>query len=137
MRRRCWRKLACCIAIEVAIAAALPGADYKAAVATVGAARALALEAAHGVKVGFAQPEFRITQALADFTAVQVMKQFEIDRAGIVLHWSGIGARPAQPDDLVSAMANALSSLAPAEVRYAHRGLSVWSEEGDVCVASL
>src|SRR2546429_1105884 len=109
MRRRSWRRLAGCIAIDLAaigalagaLAGALPAADYKAAIASTGMARAVAIEDAHGTKAVFAQAEFRITQSLADLVAVQVMTKYEMDRAGILLRWSGIGDRPPQPDDLV------------------------------------
>ena len=116
---------------------ALSAADYKAAIASAGMARALALQDSQGSKAVFAQAEFRITQSLADLVAVQILKKYEIDRAGILLRWSGIGDRPAQPDDLVSAISQAIDSAEPAEVRYAHRGLSVAAVEGERCIASL
>ena len=142
MRRRSWRRLAGYIAIDLAVlslafAGKSAAADYKAGTASAGTARALALEDSHGTKAVFAQAEFRITQTLADMVAVQVMKEYEIDRAGILLRWSGIGNRPAQPEDLVSAIGQALAGMEPAAVRYAHRGLSVAAEEGERCVASL
>jgi hypothetical protein len=142
MRKRSWRRLAGCIAIDLALIdlgmmGALSAADYKAAIASEGMARALALEDSHGTRAVFAQAEFRITQSLADLVAVQVLKKYEIDRAGILLRWSAIGDRPAQPEDLVSAISRALDAVEPAEVRYAHRGLSVAAVEGERCIASL
>lgn len=98
--------------------------------------RALAIEDAHGTKAVFAQAEFRITQQVADLVSVQVMKQHGLERAGILLRWSGIGARPAQPDDLVAAIDQALTAVAPATVRYAHRGISVLGED-EGCIGSL
>jgi len=59
-----------------------------------------------------------------------VLKKYEIDRAGILLRWSGIGDRPAQPEDLVSAISQAIDAMVPAEVRYANRGLSVAAADG-------
>lgn len=116
---------------------ALSAAGYKAAAASVNTARALALQDAQGHVAILAQAEFRITQALADQVAVQIMKQYEIDRAAILLRWSGIGNRPPQPDDLLEAITEAVALVKPAVVRYTHRGLSVESAEDEACVASV
>ena len=137
MRRRSWKRLAGCIAIELTLLAALPAADYKAGAGEAGMARALAIEDSHGVRAVFAQAEFRFTQQLADSIAVRVMKDHDLERAGILLHWSGIGNRPAQPDDVVAAIDESIAKLEPAVVRYAHRGLSVLSEEFERCLGSL
>ena len=69
MRKRSSRRLAGCIAIECALAAAGWSGDFKAGAAAAPTARALVLEDAHGNRAVFAQAEFRITQALADFAA--------------------------------------------------------------------
>ena len=137
MRKRSWKRLAGCIAIDLALAGALCAADYRAGAATVGTAQALAIEDAHGTRAVFAQAEFRFTQQLADSIAVQVLKEYEIERAGILLHWSGIGNRPPQPDDVVAAIFAALEKMEPATMRYAHRGLSVLSAEFERCLGSL
>jgi hypothetical protein len=47
-------------------------ADFQAGTATAGAVRVLVLEDAKGTRALFAQAEFRITQALADFVAAQI-----------------------------------------------------------------
>src|SRR5882672_3330450 len=107
MPRRCWRRLAGCIATSLTLTGAL------------------------------APAEFRITQQVADYVAVQAMKDHELDRAGLLLRWSGIGNRPAQPEDLVAAIDLAFSKLEPAVVRYAHRGLSVLGEEFERCLGAL
>jgi len=137
MRRRSWRRLAGYIAIELTAAALLPAASYKAAVANVNTARALALQDSRGNTAILAQAEFRITQAVADLVSVQIMRQFEIDRAGILLRWSGIGNRPAQPEDLLAAITEAVALAKPAVVRYTHRGLTVEAVEDKACVASV
>src|SRR6185295_17498193 len=80
--------------------------------------------------------EFRITQPLADFVAGQLLHAQELDRAGILFRWGGIGNRPAQPADVVSAISSAIVALEPAEVRYGHRVLSVDTPEGR-CLGSL
>jgi len=137
MRKRFSRRLAGYTAINLALVTALAAADYKGGLADSGTAWALALEDSRGVKAIFAQAEFRITQAVADLVAVQIIRQYNIDRAGLLLHWSGIGARPAQPGDLVAAISQAINAMAPATVRYAHRGVSVWAGEGERCLATL
>jgi len=100
-----------------------------------GSARALALEDARGNRAVFTQTQFRITQALADFVAARLGAALELDRAGLMLHWSGIGARPEQPEDLVAAVTAAVNSLEEAEVRYGHRMLSV--SAGERCLGTL
>ena len=135
MPKRSSRKLAGCIVIELALAATGLAADYRAGAAASGSARALVLEDARGNRAVFTQTEFRITQALADFVAARLLVTFELQRPGILFHWSGIGARPEQPEDLVTAVTDAVNTLEAAEVRYGHRSLSV--AVGERCVGSL
>jgi hypothetical protein len=137
MPRRCWRRLAGCIATSLTLTGVIAAADYKAGAGTAGTAMALAVEDSHGVRAVFAQAEFRITQQVADYVAVQAMKGHDLDRAGLLLRWSGIGNRPPQPDDLVAAIDAAFTSMEPAVVRYAHRGLSVLTEEFERCLGTL
>jgi hypothetical protein len=59
----------------------------------------------------------------------------ELQRPSLLFHWSGIGARPEQPEDLVTAITTAVNALETAEVRYGHRSLSV--AVGERCVGSL
>src|SRR5450759_5190033 len=125
MRKRLSRKLAGCIAIELALAAAGFAAEYRAGAAASGSARALLLEDARGHRAVFTQTEFRITQALADFVAARLLVSLNLERPGLLFHWSGIGARPEQPEDLVAAITAAVAALEPAEVRYGHRSLFV------------
>ena len=137
MRRRSWKRLSGCIVIDLTLAGLLAAADYKAAAGHAGMARVLAIEDARGVRAVFAEAEFRFTQQLADAIAVQVMKDHNMDRAGLLLHWSGMGNRPAQPDDVVAAIDEAFTKMEPAVLRYAHRGLSVLSQEFERCLGSL
>jgi hypothetical protein len=137
MRRKSWKRLAGCIAIDLMLAGILGAADYKAAAGHAGMARVLAIEDARGVRAVFAEAEFRFTQQLADAIAVQVMKDHDMDRAGLLLHWSGMGNRPPQPDDVVAAIDEAFAKMEPAVLRYAHRGLSVLSQEFEHCLGSL
>lgn len=135
MRKRSSRRLAGCIAIELALATAGSAADYRAGAAASGSARALVLEDARGNRAVFTQTEFPITQAVADFVAAQLLRSLDLERPGLLLHWSGIGARPEQPEDLVTAITAAVSALEPVEVRYGHRSLSVGA--GERCLGNL
>ena len=129
MRKRSSRRLAGCIVIELALAATGLAADYRAGAAASGSARALVLEDARGNRAVFTQTEFRITQALADFVAARLLVALDLQRPGLLFHWSGIGARPEQPEDLVTAITTAVNALEAAEVRYGHRSLSVAAGE--------
>jgi hypothetical protein len=120
----------------VALAAQAAAAGFKAGVGTSPSSRALALQDAHGAHAVIAQTDFRITQAIADFVAAQVIETHEIDRAALLLHWSGIANRPAQPAELVSAIRSAMEKMDQATVRYGHRSISVVGED-DRCIASL
>jgi len=135
MPKRSSRRLAGCIVIELALAATGLAADYRAGAAASGSARALVVEDARGNRAVFTQTEFRITQALADFVAARLLVALDLQRPGLLLHWSGIGARPEQPEDLVTAITTAVNALEAAEVRYGHRSLSV--AVGERCVGSL
>src|ERR1022692_2681798 len=117
MRKRSSRRLAGCIVIELALAAAGFTADYRAGAFAYGAARALVLEDAHGKRAVFTQTEFRITQATADMVAARLMSSLDLERSGLLFHWSGIGARPEQPEDLEIAIVTAINALEPAELR--------------------
>jgi hypothetical protein len=136
MRKRSSKRLAGCIAIELTLAALGWSAEFKAGAASASTARALVLEDAKGSRAVFAQAEFRITQSLADFVAGRLLSAQSLDRAAILFRWGGIGARPAQPDDLVAAITSAIAALEPATLRYGHRVLSIAGESGN-CLGSL
>jgi hypothetical protein len=135
MRKRWSRKLAGCIVIELALAATGFAADYRAGASESGSVRALVLEDARGNRAVFTQTEFRITQAVADFVAARLLRSLDLGRPGLLFHWSGIGARPEQPEDLVTAITAAVNALEPAEIRYGHRSLSVAA--GVRCLGTL
>ena len=137
MRKRSSLRLAGCIAIELTLAASGWSADFKAGAAAAATTRALVLEDSKGNRAVFAQAEFRITQSLSDFVAGQLLRSQSLGRAGIVFRWGGIGARPAQPDDLVLAISGAIAALEPATVRYGHRVLSVAATGNQKCLGSL
>src|ERR1035437_4287652 len=135
MRKRWSRKLAGCIVSELALAATGFAADYRAGASESGSVRALVLEDARGNRAVFTQTEFRITQAVADFVAARLLRSLDLGRPGLLFHWSGIGARPEQPEDLVTAITAAVNALEPAEIRYGHRSLSVAA--GVRCLGNL
>jgi hypothetical protein len=120
----------------VVLAAAGAAADFRAGAAVASTARALVLEDARGNRAVFAQAEFRITQALADFVAGQLLRAQDLDRAAMLFRWGGIGNRPAQPADLVSAINAGVGALEPVNVRYGHRVLSVVADDGR-CLGTL
>jgi hypothetical protein len=117
------------------LAAAGFAGEYRAGAAASGAVRALVLEDARGHRAVFTQTEFRISQAVADFVAARLLVSLDLERPGLLFHWSGIGDRPAQPEDLVAAITAAVNALEPVEVRYGHRSLSV--AVGNRCLGAL
>jgi len=135
MWKRCSRKLAGCIAIELALGIVALAGDFRAGAASVGSAQALVLEDARGNHAVFTQTEFRITQALADFVAARLQIELKLERPGMLFHWSGIGARPEQPDDLIAAVSGAYHALEGVDVRYGHRLLTVAA--GERCIGTL
>jgi hypothetical protein len=136
MPKRLSRKLAGCFAIELLFAAGLAAADsdYQAGTAATGKVKALALEDRRGTRAVFASAEFGVTQAVADFIAAQVVKAYDVDRAGLLLHSAGQGD-PA-PDDVVTAVGAALGALEPAIVRSSGGAVSVTAPDGH-CRATL
>ena len=109
---------------------------FKAGTGAASTSHALALQDARGAYAVIAQTDFRITQAIADFVAAQVMEAHALDRPVILLHWGGIANRPPQPEELVSAIHASLESMEPVTVQYGHRTVSVVADE-DRCIASV
>ncbi|MGA2269905.1 MAG: hypothetical protein ABSH44_15660 [Bryobacteraceae bacterium] len=122
--------LAGCIAIELLLAAGLLAADsdYQAGTAAAGKAKALALEDRRGNRAVFVAAEFRVSQAVSDFIAAQVLKAYGVDRAGLLLDSVGQG-EPA-PDDAVAAIGAALGALEPAVVRSSGGAVSITAPDG-------
>jgi len=136
MPKKLSRKLAGCFAIELLFAAGLLAADsdYQAGTAAAGKVKALALEDRHGHRAVFATAEFPLSQSVSDFIAVQVLKVYGVDRAGLLLYSAGQGD-PA-PDDAVTAIGAALGSLEPAVVRSSGGAVSITAPDGR-CRATL
>ena len=136
MWTRSSRRLAGCIAIELAAAVLSPAAGFKAGTGDTASSRAVAIQDSQGAYAVIAQTDFRITQAVADFVAVQVMQSHTLDRPALLLRWSGIANRPPQPEELLTAIKAALDKLEPVTVRYGHRTLSVVGDQ-ERCLASV
>ena len=136
MPRKLSRKLAGCFAIELLCAAGLLAADpdYQAATAGTGKVKALALEDRRGTRAVFASVEFRLSQSLSDFIAAQVLKAYDVDRAGLLLH--SVGPGDPAPDDAVAAIGAALGALEPAVLRVSGGAVSITAPDGH-CRATL
>jgi hypothetical protein len=128
--------LASCFAIALLLAAGLLAAesDYRAGAAAAGKVKALALEDRRGNRAVFVAAEFRVSQSLSDFIAASVLKAYDVDRAGLLLHSAGQG-EPA-PDDAVAAIGAALGGLEPAVVRLGGGVISIAAPDGR-CRATL
>jgi hypothetical protein len=135
------RRLAGCIAIELALAVAVglwaTDGDYQAGIATAGQSKALVLEDRRGGRAVFAEADFEVTQAVADFVAARLLQSYELPRPSLLLRGglprgvSGTG----QPEDLITAISAALGSMEPASVRFNGAVVSVTS--AGTCRAAL
>ncbi len=133
MRGTSSKRLAGCIAIELALAAGLTAAnyEYRAAVAVAGGVEALALEDRQGARALIAQADFPVSLQLSDLVAAQAMKAYGLARGAILLRGTGSGTPRA--DDFTSAISEAFRALAPAEIRYS--GDTLYLDAGRGCVA--
>jgi hypothetical protein len=124
------RRLAGCIAIELLLAAGLVAAapEYKAATASAGKAKALALEDRRGNRAVFVAARFDVPNAVADFIAAQAGKLYGLDRPGLLL--DSVAPGEPVPGDALTAIGAALGALEPAVVRYGGGTLSVTAPDG-------
>jgi len=124
MPGRSSRRLAGCIAIELLrYAEATAATEFQAGIASAGAANAIVIQDRHGARAVFADTDFEITQAIADFVAARLLQSYELPRPFLLLR--GVGPQPAQPDDLLTAISAALGQMEPAEIRSDGKNLSV------------
>ena len=93
--------------------------------------RAVVVEDRRGARAVFVEADFPITRATSDFVAVQLVKEYELDRATIVI--SGKGDAPEEPAAILTAVERALGSLQPAAVS---GEISIRSATG-ACLATL
>ncbi len=136
MSQRSSRRLAGCIAIELALAAGVAAADfeYKAGTATYGQAKALALEDRRGNRAAIAEAEFAVPRAVSDSAGMQLMRDYGLSREGLVVR--GAGSDAGRADDLVTAVLAAFGKLEPATIRFAAGVLSI-TDGDDRCRAAV
>jgi hypothetical protein len=131
MSRRFWKRLAGCIVIKCALAA-VP--EYRAGTAVIGEVKAVALEDNRGHRAVFAEADFPVTRAIADFIAARLASSYALDRSSLVL--SGMALRPAHPEDVITAISAALGSLESAKVVFDGAKISITSKDGK-CLATI
>jgi hypothetical protein len=76
----------------------------------------------------FTEAAFPITRALSDFIAAQLVKEYNLDRATIVLRGTG-GAAP-RPEAVAAAVASALHHLEPAAATFDGAVISIRTPDG-------
>jgi hypothetical protein len=128
MSRRSWKRLAGCIVIDCLAAAAQ---DYRAGAAAVDHVRAVAIEDRRGFRAIFAETDFPITRAVSDFVAAQLVRAYELDRAGIVI--AGTGDAAEEPAAILGAIERAIGGLSPANLSFSN-AISVRTS-GGACLA--
>jgi hypothetical protein len=126
MSKKCWRRLAGCIAISCGLAAAAPA--YRVGTAEAGRVKAVVLEDRQGNRAVIAEARFTITLTAADFIAAQLLKAYPLSRAAILLHSAASG--PPAPSEAITAIAAALGSLEPARVFFDGSRVTITSTEG-------
>jgi hypothetical protein len=115
MWRRCWKRLAGCIVIELALAAA-PAFEYKAGTAQVGEARALALEDRRGNRMVVVQADSAVTREVSDVVAAALIRDYGLTREGLVILGRPGGSADARA--LLTAATAAMGRMAPSAVRF-------------------
>jgi hypothetical protein len=133
MSKRFWIRLAGCIVIECLPAA---GPDFQAGIGAVEHVRAVALEDNRGNRAVFAEADFPVPRAVADFVAAKLAKEYELDRASLMIYGKAGVDRPAGREALVTAITAALGSLEPARVRYDGVTVSITALDGK-CAGAL
>jgi len=135
MRKRSSRRLAGCIAIELLFGLAAAAADsaYRAGGAVFGHARVLALVDRQRDAAVIVNVDFRAPLEIADQIGALAAKTHGLDRSAILIHSTGEGD-PA-PQDALTAISAALSTLAPAAVRFGVTGLMASTAAGCTLVS--
>jgi Tfp pilus assembly ATPase PilU len=113
------------------MAAAPP--EYRAGAAAGEHVRVVVLEDRRGARAVFAEADFAITRAMSDLVAVQLVKNYDLDRAGIVV--SGTRSGVGRAADVVSVVEDAVAKIGPAAVAFSDV-ISVRTADG-ACVATL
>ena len=135
MPRKSLRRLAGCIVIELLCALAAAAADYqfKAGYAAYGQAKALALEDRRGHRAVIVTAAFRIPMSVADAIAAQTIKEYNLERASLLIY--SVASGEPTPTDTRTAIAAALGDLQPAVVIYGNGRLTVSSFDGRCRIA--
>ena len=107
--------------------------EYRAGAAASGHVIAVVLEDRRGPRAIFAEADFPITRAVSDFVAVQLVKRYEVDRAGLVI--SGAGTATPDPAAVIAVIEQAIAKVDDASVSFAG-AISVTRADG-TCVATL
>ena len=135
MPRKSLIRLAGWLAIELAFAlsAFAVGYDYNAAYASYGDVRALALQDREGHRIVIASAGFDVPLSVADTIAAQAIKDYQLERADLLIY-SVAGGDPT-PQDAHTAIGDALRRLAPAYLLYDRGRLSVTDSRGRCLIA--
>ena len=130
MPKKSLKKLAGCIVIELLCGLTAFAADYqfKAGFATYGQAKALALEDRRGHRALIVNGAFDIPLSVADAIAAQAMKQYNLERADLLIY--SVASGDAKPVDARTAIGSALGALQPAVLIYGNSRLTVSSYDG-------
>ena len=121
MSRKFWKRLAGCIVINFALAAA---PEYQAGTASVGDNTALVLKDCKGNSAVIVESQSLVTKGVSDFVAAQLAKTYGLDRAALLIYGRAV-SQPTRPDDVLTAIAAALGRLESASVSYDGTAISV------------
>jgi hypothetical protein len=113
------------------MAAAPP--EFRAGAAASEHVRAVVLEDRRGFRAVFAEADFAIPRAVSDLVAVQLIKAYDIDRAGVTISGTGSGATDAGA--IFGVIERAIAKIEPATVSFAGV-ISIRASDG-ACVAAL
>ena len=130
MPKKSLKKLAGYIVIELICGLSAFAADYqfKAGFATYGQAKAVALEDRRGHRALIVNGAFEIPLSVADAIAAQAMKQYNLERADLLIY--SVASGDARPVDARTAIGAALSALQPAVLIYGNSRLTISSYDG-------
>lgn len=135
MQKKSWKKLAGCIAIELACAcsALAAGYEYNAGYAEFGQAKAVALEDKRGQRAAIVTAAFSVPLSVADSIAAEAIKQYHLERSSLLIY--SVATGDPNPHQALTALGAALGKLSPAILVYGDRRLTVSSGTGHCLVA--
>ena len=135
MRRKSLRKLAGCIVIELVCALGAFAADYeyKAGYAAFGHAKAVALEDRRGQHAIIVAAAFGIPLSVADSVAALAIKQYNLERASLLIY--SVASGDPLPADARTAIDAAFTDLRPSTLVYGNGRLTVSAYDGRCRIA--